>query len=76
MDWFVDIFMKSLIEKMGTRSDMYISEKQANVCARYMQPRDIMEGYYIVIGDYQYTMRYMKKGYGKLSRLAKNVAIK
>ena len=76
MDWFIFTFMKSLIDKMQGKSDMYISEKQADICAKYMQPTSTGDAYFVIIGEYQYTMRYMKKGYGKLSKLDKRIAVR
>ena len=76
MDWFIFTFIKSLSDEMAGKQDMYISEKQADICERYMQPTSTGNGYYIVIGDYQYTMRRMRKGYGKLSKLDKRIAIR
>lgn len=76
MKWFIDTFLKSLDERLNQTEagQIWVTEKQVDVLRRYMKPCEYAEGYYIIVGDYQYTLHIMKKGYGKFFREDKRVA--
>lgn len=78
MKWFKEVFIKSLDEKFNEKQSgsIWITEKQVSICLKYMKPVSVYTSYFIVIGDYQYTMSIMKKGYGRLTREDKRVAIR
>lgn len=75
MKWFRETFIPSFDERLEDRNGIYITEKQADICLRYMKESKYFGGrFYIIIGDYQYTMVLMKKGYGKLYKTDKRTA--
>lgn len=78
MKWFEEVFIKSLDSRLdkSQSTGVWMTEKQVNICLKYMKPRSVNTGYYIVIGDYQYTLSLYKKGYGKLTKTDKRIAIR
>lgn len=78
MKWFEEVFIKSLDGKLDEKpnSGIWLTEKQVYICLKYMKPRSVNTGYYIVIGDYQYSLAIYKKGYGRLTKSNKMVAIR
>ena len=76
MKWFENVFFPSLIEKIekANKSYIWLSERQTAICYRYMKVSKYFDFSYIVIGDYQYNLTLMKKGYGKLTKQDKEIA--
>ena len=75
MNWFKDTFIKSIDDKItrGGKSYTWISEKQVYVCLKYMTPHSVHDSYWIVVGDYQYTLQ-VYKDYGKITKCDKRIA--
>lgn len=78
MNWFIGTFLKSLDERINATDSqsIWVSEKQVNICRKYMKPTSVYSNYYIVVGDMQYTLSVMQKGYGRMSRCDKRIAIR
>lgn len=74
MNWFINVFLKSLDERFEKSSNIWLTEKQVQVCERYMEQSKYYSFRYIVVGDYQYSLAVMKKGYGRMVREDKQVA--
>lgn len=74
MKWFTEVFLKSLDEKFSSTSNIWLTEKQVNVCRKYMKQSQYYSFLYIVVGEYQYSLAIMKKGYGRMVREDKAVA--
>ena len=69
--------MKSLDVKLDAHGgSCWITEKQVNICRKYMKPVSISPQLYIVIGEWQYTLGIYQKGYGRLTREDKRAAIR
>lgn len=77
MKWFTETFMRSIDDKIAERnkSFLWISEKQTQICKRYMTPQSVNDGWYIVIGNYQYTLQEFKD-YGKITRCDRRIGIR
>lgn len=69
MKWFIEVFIPSLESRMKNGAcDCWITEKQVAVCRKYMKPKEYYPGYYIKVGQWQYSVTVFKKGYGRFTR--------
>lgn len=68
MKWFTEVFLKSLDERFEGKNSIWLTEKQVAVCCRYMKESRYFSFLYIVVGDWQYSLEIMKKGYGRMVR--------
>ena len=78
MKWFREVFLKSLIEQLEKRqsNQMWITEKQADICKKYMTQKSACGDYYIVVDGWQYDVKIMQKGYARFSKVDKRIAIR
>ena len=71
MKWFKETFISSLVKDLSFDSEgaaeRFISEKQVDVCLRYMRPDRYFDRYFIRIGNDRYSVYVFKKGYGRLT---------
>ena len=69
MKWFKTVFLPSLTENMTLNQSRWITEKQVDVCLRYMQPDpwSPCRHYQIKVDGQWYILSVMKKGYGRLT---------
>lgn len=74
MKWFTEVFLKSLDERFSGTTNIWLTEKQVDVCRRYMKQSQYFSFLYIIVGEYQYSVWIMKKGYGRMVRESKAVA--
>lgn len=74
MEWFKEVFLKGFDEKFDSGKPVWLTEKQVWVCRKYMKASEYYSFFYIISGEWQYSMRIMKKGYGRLVRDNKAVA--
>lgn len=71
MKWFINEFLPSIISTMKFDSEgcgeRYISEKQTNICLRYMKPDKYSDSYRIRYNNDIITVYVFKKGYGQFT---------
>ena len=78
MKWFKEVFLKSIDSKLDEHptTGIWITEKQVAICLKYMQPKSTSPTYFIIVGDYQYTLSIYKKGYGRIIKTDKRIAVR
>lgn len=74
MKWFTEVFLKSLDERFNGTTKIWLTEKQVDICRKYMKYSEYYSFLYIIAGEYQYSLAIMKKGYGRMVRENKAVA--
>lgn len=69
MKWFKEVFLPSLTENMTINQSRWITEKQVDICLRYMKPDpwSPCRHYEIQVDGVWYVLSVMKKGYGSLT---------
>ena len=64
MKWFENVFLPSLEERYNQRNgNMWLTEKQADVCQNYMIPSSSIRGCFThEIGNKRYSIQVAKNG--------------
>ena len=74
MCWFTETFIKSLDDKMNDKgtNKMWLSQKQTDICKKYMTPHSVYPCWWVVVGDTQYTVQEYTD-YGRITRCDKRI---
>lgn len=66
--WFEGIFLPSLEEGIKAGAcERWITEKQVDVCLKYMKEDRYFGNYFIKTKGKKYTVHVFKKGYGQFT---------
>lgn len=69
MDWFTNVFLASFDQRFNTgKNDLFVTQKQAYVFKRYMTKSEYYSFYYVIVGDFQYSLVTLKNGTGHIVR--------
>ena len=69
MKWFKEVFLPSIANGLNLNQSKWITEKQVDVCLRYMKPDPFSpcDHYQIKVDNLWYFVSVQKKGYGRLT---------
>lgn len=61
MEWFRDVFFKSLVERYNTKGDFKLSDKQSDICRKYMSDTENPDFFAVFDGYGIYQVGYSPK---------------